>query len=257
MMFEEGSVAVVTGAGPGMGRAIALGFAREGVDVVIASRRRERLEPIADEVRALGREAVVVPADLSSPDDCRAVVDAAIERFGRLDHLVQNGHHAGDWARVADADPESWQQVFDVNFFGSLHLIQAAVPVMSERSSIVLVNSGAALRNPPTMGAYSASKAAMASLVRTSALELGPRIRVNGIFLGPVTGESLDNGAAATAAATGITEEEFLRQRAQDLPIRQIPTPEQCAGSVLFFCSRLAEPVTGQHLSVNGGQWVT
>ena len=257
MMFEEGSVAVVTGAGPGMGRAIALGFAHEGVDVVIASRRRERLEPIADEVRALGREAVVVPADLSNPDDCRAVVDAAVERFGRLDHLVQNGHHAGDWARVADADPESWQQVFDVNFFGSLHLIQAAVPVMSERSSIVLVNSGAALRNPPTMGAYSASKAAMASLVRTSALELGPRIRVNGIFLGPVTGESLDNGAAATAAATGITEEEFLRQRAQDLPIRQIPTPEQCAGSVLFFCSRLAEPVTGQHLSVNGGQWVT
>ncbi len=256
-MFEQGSVAVVTGAGPGMGRAIALGFAREGVDVVIASRRRERLEPIAEEVRALGREAVVVPADLARPDDCRAVVDAAIERFGRLDHLVQNGHHAGDWARVADADPESWQQVFDVNFFGSLHLIQAAGPVMSERSSIVLVNSGAALRNPPTMGAYSASKAAMASLVRTSALELGPRIRVNGIFLGPVTGESLDNGAAATAAATGITEEEFLRQRAQDLPIRQIPTPEQCAGSVLFFCSRLAEPVTGQHLSVNGGQWVT
>ena len=256
-MFDEGSVAVVTGAGPGMGRAIALGFAREGVDVVIASRRRERLEPIAEEIRALGRDAVVVPADLSEPDDCRAVVEAAVGRFGRLDHLVQNGHHAGDWARVADADPESWQQVFDVNFFGSLHLIQAAVPVMSEGSSIVLVNSGAALRNPPTMGAYSASKAAMASLVRTSALELGPRIRVNGIFLGPVTGESLDNGAAATAAATGITEEEFLRQRAEDLPIRQIPTPEQCAGSVLFFCSRLAEPVTGQHLSVNGGQWVT
>ena len=256
-MFDEGSVAVVTGAGPGMGRAIALGFARGGVDVVIASRRRERLEPISEEVRALGREAVVVPADLSKPDDCRAVVDAAIERFGRLDHLVQNGHHAGDWARVADADPASWQEVFDVNFFGSLHLIQAAVPVMSEGSSIVLVNSGAALRNPPTMGAYSASKAAMASLVRTSALELGPKIRVNGIFLGPVTGESLDNGAAATAAATGITEEEFLRQRAQDLPIRQIPTPEQCAGSVLFFCSHLAEPVTGQHLSVNGGQWVT
>jgi NAD(P)-dependent dehydrogenase (short-subunit alcohol dehydrogenase family) len=240
-----------------MGRAIARGSAREGVDVVIASRRRERLEPIAEEIRALGREAVVVPADLSNRDDCRAVVDAAIERFGRLDHLVQNGHHAGDWVRVADADPDSWQQVFDVNFFGSLHLIQAAVPVMSDSSSIVLVNSGAALRNPPTMGAYSASKAAMASLVRTSALELGPKIRVNGIFLGPVTGESLDNGAAATAAATGITEEEFFRQRAQDLPIRQIPTPEQCAGSVLFFCSRLAAPVTGQHLSVNGGQWVT
>ncbi len=256
-MFEEGSVAVVTGAGPGMGRAIAVGFAERGVDVVVASRRRERLEPIAEEVRALGREAHVVPADLSNPDDCRAVVDGAIERFGRLDHLVQNGHPAGDWVRVADADPTTWQEVFDVNFFGSLHLIQAAVPVMSDGGSIVLVNSGAALRNPPTMGAYAASKAAMASLVRTAALELGPKLRVNGIFLGPVTGESLDNGAAATAAATDVTEEEFFRQRAQELPIRQIPTPEQCAGSVLFLCSDLAAPVTGQHLSVNGGQWVT
>jgi len=190
-------------------------------------------------------------------DDCRNVVDRTMERFGRLDHLVQNGHHPGDWARVADADPESWHQVFEVNFFGALHLVQAAVPVMGDGSSIVLVNSGAALRNPPTMGAYAASKAALASLVRTAALELGPTVRVNGIFLGPVTGESLDAGARATAEGQGTTEEEFLRQRAEELPVRQIPTPEQCAGSVLFFCSQLAAPVTGQHLSVNGGQWVT
>jgi NAD(P)-dependent dehydrogenase (short-subunit alcohol dehydrogenase family) len=256
-MFAEGAVAVVTGAGPGMGRAVAVGFAERGVDVVLAARRRERLEAVADAVRATGREALAVVADVAEPEDCRAVVDAAVERFGRLDHLVQNGHHPGDWARVADADPRSWQQVFDVNFFGALHLLQAAVPVMREGSSIVLVNSGAALRNPPTMGAYAASKAALASLVRTAALELGPTVRVNGIFLGPVTGESLDAGAAATAAGQGITEEEFFRQRAQELPVRQIPTPEQCAGSVLFFCSELAAPVTGQHLSVNGGQWVT
>jgi NAD(P)-dependent dehydrogenase (short-subunit alcohol dehydrogenase family) len=180
-----------------------------------------------------------------------------MERFGRLDHLVQNGHHPGDWVRVVDADPDSWKHIFDVNFFGAMHLIQAAAPVMSDPSSIVLVNSGAALRNPPTMGAYAASKAALASLVRTSAVELGPKIRVNGVFLGPVTGESLDSGAAATAQATGITEEEFFRQRAQELPVKHIPTPEECAGAVLFFCSSLAAPVTGQHLSVNGGQWLT
>lgn len=256
-MFEEGSVAVVTGAGPGMGRAIALGFAEEGVDVVIAARRRERLDAVAEEIRALGREPLVVVADLSQRDDCHAVVRQAVDHFGRLDHLVQNGHHAGDWVRVADADPDAWKHIFDVNFFGAMHLVQAAAPVMHDPGSIVLVNSGAALRNPPTMGAYSASKAAMASLVRTSALELGPRIRVNGVYLGPVTGESLDSGAASTAAATGVTEEEFFRQRAQELPIKHIPTPEECAGAVLFFASHLAAPVTGQHLSVNGGQWVT
>jgi NAD(P)-dependent dehydrogenase (short-subunit alcohol dehydrogenase family) len=256
-MFETGAVAIVTGAGPGMGRAIALGFAEQGVDVVIAARRKERLDSVADDIRALGREPLVVTADLSQRDACHAVVEQAVAHFGRVDHLVQNGHHAGDWARVVDADPDTWKHIFDVNFFGAMHLIQAAAPAMSERSSIVLVNSGAALRNPPTMGAYSASKSAMASLVRTAALELGPRTRVNGVYLGPVTGESLDTGAASTATATGVSEEEFFRQRAQELPIRHIPTPEECAGSVLFFASRLAAPVTGQHLSVNGGQWVT
>lgn len=240
-----------------MGRAIALGFADEGVDVVLAARRRERLEPIADEIRERGREALVVVADLADGDSCRDVVTTTIERFGRLDHLVQNGHHPGDWARVADADPDAWRHIFDVNFFGALHLVQAAVAVMEPGTSIVLVNSGAALRNPPTMGAYAASKAALASLVRTAAVELGPTVRVNGVFLGPVTGESMDQGAAATAAATGVTVEEFFRQRAQDLPIRHIPTPEECAGAVLFFASSLAAPVTGQHLSVNGGQWLT
>jgi NAD(P)-dependent dehydrogenase (short-subunit alcohol dehydrogenase family) len=256
-MFRDGAVAIVTGAGPGMGRAIAVGFAERGVDVVLAARRRERLEAVADEIRSLGRDALVVPADLSRPEDCHAVVDRAVERFGRLDHLVQNGHHPGDWARVADADPDTWKHIFDVNFFGAMHLIQRAAPVMADGSSIVLVNSGAALRNPPTMGAYAASKAALASLVRTAALELGPTTRVNGVFLGPVTGESLESGAEATARAQGVTVEEFFRQRAHELPIRQIPTPEQCAGSVLFFASQLAAPVTGQHLSVNGGQWVT
>ncbi|CAO5247800.1 SDR family oxidoreductase [Frankia sp. AgKG'84/4] len=159
--------------------------------------------------------------------------------------------------RLAEADPQVWQQVFEVNFFGAMHLVQAGAPVMSPGSSIVLVNSGAALRNPPTMGAYAASKAALAGLVRTAALELGPKVRVNGVYLGPVTGESLDAGAAATAAAQGVSVEEFFRQRAADLPIRHIPTPEECAGPVLFLSSHLAAAVTGQHLAVNGGQWVT
>jgi len=256
-MFVEGSVAIVTGAGPGMGRAIAVGFAERGVDVVLSSRRVERLEEVAAAVRAAGREPLVVPADLSRADDCHRVIDATLRRFGRLDHLVQNGHHAGDWSSIVEADTDTWKHIFDVNFFGAMHLIQAAAPRMAEASSIVLVNSGAALRNPPTMGAYSASKAALASLVRTAALELGPRTRVNGVFLGPVTGESLDTGAEASAAAQGVTPEEFFRKRAEELPIGQIPTPEQCAGSVLFFASSLAAPVTGQHLSVNGGQWVT
>jgi len=259
-VFREGSVAVVTGVGPGMGRSIALGFASHGVDVVLAARRRERLEAVAAEVRALGRDALVVPTDLTDRDACLRLVDAAADRFGGVDILVQNGHHEGDWARVADADPASWRHVFEVNFFSALHLVHGAVPRLRERGggAIVLVNSGAALRNPPTMGAYATSKAALATLTRTLALEVGQwNIRVNGVFLGPVLGENLERTGAGAAAAAGQTLEEWLDVKATEMALGIVPTPDQCAGSVLFLASRLAEPVTGQHLSVNGGQWTT
>jgi NAD(P)-dependent dehydrogenase (short-subunit alcohol dehydrogenase family) len=259
-VFRDGDVAIVSGIGPGMGRSIALGFAARGVDVVLAARRKERLDAVADEVRALGREPLVVPTDLSDRDSCHNLVDSTIERFGRVDILVQNGHHEGDWVRAADADPDSWRHIFEVNFFGALHLAQRAVPAMREqrRGSIVLVNSGAAVRNPPTMGAYSASKAALASLTRTLALELGADgIRVNGVFLGPVAGENLFRMGEGAAKATGSSFEDWLATKATEMPLQAIPTPDECAGAVLFFASDLAAPVTGQHLAVNGGQWIS
>ena len=247
-MFSEGKVAVVTGIGPGMGRSIAVGFARHGVDVVLAARRTDRLEAVAAEIRRLGRDPLAVPTDITDRDACRTLVANAVERFGGVDYLVQNGHHEGDWARVLDADPDSWRSIFEVNLFGALHLVQAAVPLMRDRGggAVVLVNSGAALRNPPTMGAYATSKAALANLARTLAVEVGAwKIRVNGIFLGPVQGENLSR--------SGVD----LEAKARELPLGTIPTPDECAGSVLFLCSDLALPVTGQHLSVNGGQWIT
>ena len=260
-MFGEGKVAVVTGVGPGMGRSIVLGFARHGVDVVLAARRPERLEAVAVEVRALGREPLVVPTDITDRDACLALVDAAVDRFGGVDVLVQNGHHEGDWSSVLDADADSWRAIFEVNLFGALHLVQAAVPQMQERGggAVVLVNSGAALRTPPSMGAYSTSKAAMANLVRTLALEVGRiNVRVNGIFLGPVAGENLSRSGAGAAAAAGMSLDDWLEAKASaEIPLGHIPTPEECAGAVLFMCSDLAAAVTGQHLSVNGGQWTT
>jgi NAD(P)-dependent dehydrogenase (short-subunit alcohol dehydrogenase family) len=259
-MFETGKVAVVTGVGPGMGRSVALGLARGGVDVVLAARRAERLEAVAAEVRALGRDPLVVPTDITDRDACQALVKAATERFGGVDVLVQNGHHEGDWQPVVEADPDVWRGVFEVNLFGALHLVQAAVPAMRERGggSIVLVNSGAAVRNPASMGAYSASKAALASLTRTLAVEVGRwRIRVNGVFLGPVRGENLERLGAGAAAAAGSSLDEWLTVKATEMALGTVPTADECAGSVLFLASGLAAPVTGQHLSVNGGQWLS
>jgi NAD(P)-dependent dehydrogenase (short-subunit alcohol dehydrogenase family) len=153
-----------------------------------------------------------------------------------------------------------WPGIFDVNLFGALHLVQAVVPVMGERGggSIILVNSGAAVRTPATMGVYSTSKAALAALTRTLAVEVGHcQIRVNGVYLGPVLGDNLTRLGAGAAAAAGTTVEEWLKVKATEMPLGFVPTPDQCAGAVLFLASDLAAAVTGQHLSVNGGQWLS
>lgn len=256
----DGKVAVVTGIGPGMGASIAHTLARQGASIVLAARRVERLEAVEASLRAIGAEVAVVPTDIADPESCGRLVDAAVERFGRIDVFVQNGHHEGDWRPVIEADLDDWHHIMEVNFFGAVHLATRIVPVMvaGGGGSIVLVNSGAAVRNPPTMGVYSASKAAMASLARTLALEVGPSgVRVNGIFLGPVQGENLDNGGYAASQALGITLEDFKASKAAELPLRAIPTPDECAGAVLFFASDLSACVTGQHLAVNGGQWIS
>lgn len=259
-MFEEGKVAIVTGAGPGMGRSIAVELAGQGVDVAIAARRAERLEAVADAVRAAGREPLVMPVDITDRASCARLVDATVDRFGRLDALIQNAHHEGDWAPVAEADLDDWRTVFEVNVFGALHLVQLGVPHMRQAGggAIVLVNSGAALRNPERMGAYSASKSALAVVARTLALEVGRwGIRVNGVFLGPVEGENLHRLGAGAATASGTTVDEWLTLKATEMPLGSIPTPDECARPVVFLASDHASQVTGQHLSVNGGQWCT
>jgi NAD(P)-dependent dehydrogenase (short-subunit alcohol dehydrogenase family) len=255
-----GKVAIVTGAGPGMGRSIALRFAAHGARVVLGARRRNRLEDLVDEIRLVGGEAHAVACDIADPASCAAIVEQAAERFGRLDVLVQNGHHEGDWSPAASADPNEWRRIMDINFFGALQLVQSAVPVMASGGggAVVLVNSGAAVSFPANMGAYSTSKAALAALTRTLGRELGPQqIRVNGIFLGPVAGDNLYRMGQGAADAAGQTLEQWIETKATEIPLGHLPTPEECAGSVLFLSSVLSAPVTGQHLAVNGGQWLS
>jgi NAD(P)-dependent dehydrogenase (short-subunit alcohol dehydrogenase family) len=253
----EDKVAIVTGIGPGMGRSIALAFAREGADVVLAARREERCKAVADEIRDLGRVPLVVPTDISDPAQCDVLVDATLEKFGGVDVFVQNGHHPGDWTAAVDAELDSWHEIMEINFFGALKLVQRVVPVMAERGGgrVILVNSGAMLSSPATMGAYSASKAALGSLVRTLSNEVASNgILVNGVTLGPVQGENYSR------FAPGDTDEEkaaAVEERGRGLPLGHIPTPDECAGAVLFFATDLSASITGQHLSVNGGQWVT
>ncbi|MBJ20704.1 MAG: SDR family NAD(P)-dependent oxidoreductase [bacterium] len=257
-MLLEGKVAIVTGIGPGLGREIALLYAREGADLAIAARHQERLAAVAGEIEALGRSVIAIATDITDRRACEALVEAALERFRRVDILVQNGHYDGDYKPLGESDPQDWRDILEVNLFGALHLVQAVIPSMRERGDgrIVLVNSGASTDPPPTLGAYAASKAALASLVRTIAVELGPDgIRANGIQLGPMDGENFRLYLEDLAAAAGRTYEEELAVYNEQFALRYTPTTEECAGTALFLASEHARPITGQSIAVNGGKW--
>jgi len=251
-------VAIVTGIGPAMGRSIALAYAREGAKLVLAARRTDRLQAVVDEVEATGAEVIALPTDITDRAACSQLVDAALERFGRVDILVQNGHYDGDYKIVADSNPDDWRAIMEVNLFGALHLVQLVAPSMRGQGDgrIVLINTGASTDPPPTLGAYAASKAALASLVRTIAVELGPEgIRANGVQLGSVQGENWQGWVETGSQEAGMTPEEFERDQCKNIPLRCVPTADECAGAVVFLASDLSSPITGQSLAVNAGSW--
>jgi NAD(P)-dependent dehydrogenase (short-subunit alcohol dehydrogenase family) len=258
-MFDSGKVAIVTGIGPGMGASIAAGFASQGVDVALAARRPERLQAEAEKIRALGREPLVFPLDITDQQGCRDLVAATVERFGGVDFVVQNAHDEGDWTFCIDADLDRWRQVFEVNFFGALGLVQAAFPEMRKRGegAIVLISSGAAINAPPAMAPYAASKAALGSLTRSLAKELGGfGIRTNAVLLGATAGDTLDAAAIKVSQLEGITPGQWMVNRSREYALGYIPTPDECAGAVLFLCSQFGKSITGQQIAVNNGQWM-
>jgi NAD(P)-dependent dehydrogenase (short-subunit alcohol dehydrogenase family) len=257
-MLLSDKVAIVTGIGPAMGRSIALAYAREGAKLVLAARRTDRLQDVVNEVEALGGEVIGVPTDITDRLACNRLVDATLERFGRVDILVQNGHYDGDYKIVSDSDPDDWRAIMEVNLFGALHLVQLVAPSMRAQGDgrIVLINTGASTDPPPTLGAYAASKAALASLARTIAVELGPDgIRANGVQLGPVQGENWSGWLETGSKAAGMTPAQFEADQCKDVPLRSVPTADECAGAVVFLASDLARPITGQSIAVNSGRW--
>ena len=260
-MLLKNRVAVITGVGPGMGRETALLFARNGAKLAIGARTETYLKKVVDEISAEGYDIVAQRTDLVDRASCEALVRTAIDKFGGVDILVQNGHDTGDMNLVENADVERWKQAFDVNLFGALYLFNACLPSMKIRGDgrVIFINSGAANNRPPEcFASYAAAKAALASLVRSIAIENGKDgIRCNGVHLGPIDGDNFWPGLIDIAKQKGIGVEQYLENYVQaEFPLRYIPPPHECAGTVLFLASDLARVVTGQAISVNGGQWL-
>lgn len=253
----EGKVAVVTGIGPGIGRAAAVALAEQGADVALGARTEERLKEVANEIESLGRRAVVSTTNIAEPADCAALAKAAVDGFGRIDVLVQNAFMHPGFDTVSESDPDKWRRSFKVNVIGTLHMIQAVLPHMGDGSSIVVTNSMAARRAGPDGGAYVAAKMALLGLVRTLAVEEGSRgIRVNSVLPGWVEGPNLDVYFQWQSDERGVTPDDIRTELYAETALGRIVSPEDVAGAIVFLASDLAHGITGIAIDVNGGHWL-
>src|SRR5215218_1887810 len=221
----EGKVAVVTGGNSGIGLATAKEFAREGAHVVITGRDAGTLEEAA---RAIGGGVLALRSDASSLADTEALFAAVKERFGRVDVLFVNAGVA-QFAPVEETDEGLFDHVMDINFKGAYFTVQKALPLLSEGASVVLNTSVVAHIGLPNSSVYSASKAALLSLVRTLSADLaGRRIRVNAVSPGPIE--------TPIFGRTGLPEE-AKQSFSEQVPLRRLGRPEEIARTVLFLAS--------------------
>ena len=221
-MLLEGKVAIVSGIGPGMGRDIALALAAEGADIAMGARRDRGLIKVAGEVEAMGRRAVWVQTDITVRDDCERLARTARDELGRVDILVNNAFSDGTYSLFEDSDLDAWRQTMDVNLFGTLQLTQAVLPYLKEQddSRIIMINSQSGQVTDETFGAYSASKAALATATKTLARELGRHgVRVNGIHPSYIWGKSVEWYINHIAEERGVDLPGRVRRvRRQELP---------------------------------------
>ena len=253
-----GRVAIVSGVGPGLGRAIAVGLARAGADVGLGARRAAALDQVAAEVEALGRRSCAVPTDITDTDQCRRLADTVAERLGRVDVLVNNAFTEEDWREPFDGlDPARWRAPMAVNCFGSLTLTQAVLPHLRAAGggSVVMITT-LSVKNPiPRLAGYAASKRALTTAARVLAGELAPdRIRVNCVAPGHIAGPVLDEYFTWTAGQRGVEPATIEAEVASMNALPRIATPDEVARTVVFFASDLSRAITGQSLDVNCGR---
>lgn len=242
----EGKIALITGADSGIGRAVAIAFAREGADVVIAYlNEHEDAEETARWVEQAGRQCLLVPGDLAQKTQCQAVVDKTVERFGRIDVLVNNAAFQMTHENFEDIPDEEWVMTFDVNITAIFRICQAALKHMKPGSSIINTSSINSDMPKPTLLAYATTKGAIANFTGGLAQMLGPKnIRVNSVAPGPIW----------TPLIVSTMPDEEVQNFGAETPLGRPGQPVEVAPIYVLLASDEASYITGQRYGVTGGK---
>jgi NAD(P)-dependent dehydrogenase (short-subunit alcohol dehydrogenase family) len=252
----DGAVAVVTGAGTGIGREIALRLAADGADLVLAGRSTGPMDEVAAAVREAGRRALVVPLDLRDAASVTKAAHAAFDEFGRVDVLVNNSGVGGPSAPLWEIDPDDWEDTFRVNVTGTFLVCRAFLPRMIEAGSgsVVVIGSMTGKRPLVNRTPYAASKTALIGLVRTLAWDAGPHgVRVNLVSPGPVEGARIQWVLEQQAAARGISFEEAQADFTSGSPLHRLVPPGDVADVVAYLASPRSASITGDDINVSAG----
>jgi len=254
-MELNGQVAIVTGAGRGIGRATALELAKLGADIVIAEQDQNGADTTAKLVKDVGRRAAVIPTDVTKRADLTQMAERTKSQFGRIDILVNN---AGIYRAAAtlDVTEEHWDAIMTINAKAVFFASQAVLPAMiaARRGAIVSLASMAGKIGSKTNLPYNASKAAVISMTKSLALaHAADGIRVNCVCPGFVETDMWTMVARDQGKLLGMTPDEFTRAREKSVPLGRMEKPQDVANVIAFLCTDRAGYMTGQALSVDGG----
>ena len=256
-MLMPGKVAIVTGGGRGIGRAIARRFAAEGAAVLVAARTESEVRSVAEEIEQGGGRAAYVTGDVSREADCAHMVAAAEDRLGPVGILVNNAGDYGPVKPVEEIAPEEWDRVIAAHLRGAFLLTRLVLPGMYARGAGVILNisSLSAKSAFPWSAPYAAAKAGMLALTRVAAAESARRgVRVNAICPGPVTETKMSQELGiAIGARLGVSPEAELAHFLENILQGRGQTAEEIAAAAAFLASDQASAITGQSLNVDGG----
>ena len=239
-------VALVTGGSRGLGRAMALAFAARGADVVVASRKLPNCEAVADEVRALGRQALPYGCHVGHWDQLQTLADAAYERFGKVDILVNNAGMSPLYPSLAEVSEALFDKVIEVNLKGPFRLSAIVGKRMADGDggSIINISSTASFNPSPESQPYGAAKAGLNAITRAFAWAYGPKVRVNCIVAGPFL----------TDISKAWDMEAFTSRAQTTMALRRGGQPDEVVGAALYLASASASFTTGTVMRVDGGQ---